>query len=299
MNDSASHPMPGKQTVAAVSPVRMIALDLDGTLLRTDKSIGQKNAAALRAAHARGLKIVMASGRMAASMERIASALGVDVCLISCNGAEVHGEAGLPGTRSTANMSPRRKRLFYQPLNAAVAREVVAYGKAHRYQVNFYHDDLVYSEDAPELRPWIEIYRSRTNSPFQFVKNLDDYLHLAPPKVLYVVDPRLRGAIQKELEPRFGSRVTMMRTDPEYLEFLEPGIDKGVGLARLAEVLGIPMGQVMAVGDGENDIPMLAVAGWPVAVANAGPLCRAVARFFTRNDNDHDAVAEAVDRWVL
>jgi hydroxymethylpyrimidine pyrophosphatase-like HAD family hydrolase len=131
------------------------------------------------------------------------------------------------------------------------------------------------------------------------VPNLDDYLHLAPTKVLYVVDPKRRNVIQEELAPRLGPRATMMRTDPEYLEFLDPGIDKGVGLTRLAESLGIPLGQVMAIGDGENDIAMLAAAGWPVAMANAGPLCRAAGKFFTQRDNDHDGVAEAVERWVL
>jgi len=268
----------------------MIALDLDGTLLRTDKTVGPETLKALQAAQAKGVEIVLASGRMAASIELVAAGLGVDVCLISCNGAVVHGPA-----RGTGG----RKLIFHRPLHPEVAREIVAFGKARGYQVNFYHGEHIYSEDRPQLRPWIEIYRSRTNSPFTFVENLDDYLHLAPPKVLFVVDPKIRGAILEELQPKLGSRVTMMRTDPEYLEFLDPGVDKGVGLAKLAEAFAIPLSQVMAIGDGENDIPMLAVSGWPVAVANAGPLCRAVGKFFTKNDNDHDAVAEAIAQWVL
>jgi hydroxymethylpyrimidine pyrophosphatase-like HAD family hydrolase len=149
------------------------------------------------------------------------------------------------------------------------------------------------------LRPYIEIYRNRTGSPFRFVDNLEKYLHLAPTKLIFVVDPKLRPAIQEEVRPLVGSRAAMVRTDPEYLEFLEPGVDKGTGLVHLAEVLGIPISQVMALGDGENDIPLLEAAGWPVAVANAHAHVKAVARFITNNDNDHDAVAEAVERWVL
>jgi Cof subfamily protein (haloacid dehalogenase superfamily) len=266
----------------------MISLDLDGTLLRTDKTLGPRTKEALHAAHAKGIKIVLASGRMISSIERVAGMLDLDVCIVSCNGAAVFGPA-----------ADGRKPVFYRPLNADVARELVAYAKQHRYQVNFYQGSVIYSEDGPHLRPWIDIYSQRTGSFFKFVENLDDYLDLAPPKVLYVVDPDIRNAIQKELMPRFGSRVNMMRTDPEYLEFLEPGIDKGVGLTKLAEALGIPMGQVMAMGDGENDIAMLEVAGWPVAVANASPLCKAVGRFFTQSDNNHDAVAEAIERWTL
>jgi hypothetical protein len=288
MNSTAAEGATSAAPVAPLKPVRMIALDLDGTLLRADKTIGPRTRDALHAAHAKGVEIVLASGRMASSIERIATALGVDVCLMSCNGAEVYGRA-----------AGGRKLLFHQPLNADVGREVVAYGKAHRYQVNFYHNDVLHSEDGPGLRPWIEVYRSRTTSPFHYVKDLMEYTHLAPSKVLYVVDPTIRNAIQADIAPRLGSRVATLRTDPEYLEFLDPGVDKGVGLTKLAEVLGIPMGQVMAMGDGENDIPMLAVSGWPVAMVNAGPLCRAVGRFFTQSDNDHDGVAEAIERWVL
>lgn len=226
---------------------------------------------------------------MVTSIERVAGLLGVDASLISCNGAVVYGRGASGG----------RPLIYSRPLKTAVARELVAFGKARRYQINFYHGAVIYSEDAPYLRPWIEIYRARTSSPFIFVKNLDDYLHLAPAKLVFVVAPEVRNAIQAELEPRFGARVTMMRTDPEYLEFLEPGTNKGLSLAKLAEALGIPLSQVLALGDGENDIPMLAAAGWSVAVANANPLCRAAARFVTRNDNDHDAVAEALRRWVL
>lgn len=290
MNTAATTSAPARthQAVAAVSPVRMISLDLDGTLLRTDKTLGPRTKEALHAAHAKGVQIVLASGRMISSIERVAGMLDLDVCIVSCNGAAVFGPA-----------ADGRKSVFYRPLQADVARELVAHAKQHRYQVNFYQGSVIYSEKGPHLQPWIDIYSQRTGSFFKFVENLDEYLHLAPPKVLYVVDPTIRNAIQKELMPRFGSRVNMMRTDPEYLEFLEPGIDKGVGLTKLAESFGIPMGQVMAMGDGENDIAMLEAAGWPVAVANASPLCKAVGRYFTTNDNDHDAVAEAIERWAL
>ena len=193
MKTCAVEPTVGQQTVSPVSPVRMIALDLDGTLLRTDKSVGPETLKALQAARARGVEIVLASGRMAASIERVAAGLGVNVCLISCNGSVVHGPA---------HDACGRKLIFYQPLKAEVAREIVAFGKARRYQVNFYHGDCIYSEDGPHLRPWIEIYHSRTNSPFTFVENLNDYLHLAPPKVIFVVDPKIRNALLEELEPQ-------------------------------------------------------------------------------------------------
>ncbi|MFH0939078.1 MAG: Cof-type HAD-IIB family hydrolase [Planctomycetota bacterium] len=268
--------------------IRMIALDLDGTLLRSDKTIGPRTRDALHAAHAQGVVIVLASGRMTPAMERAAENLGLDVCLVSYNGAAICDRR--------ANF---RRRLFHKPLETDVAQALFKIGKQRRYQINFYYQDVILSEDAPHLRPYIEIYRSRTGSPFRFVERLEDYLQYAPTKFIYIVDPAIRNALEDELRPSFGTRATILRTDPEYLEFLNPTVDKGRSVVRLAENLGIRADQIMALGDGDNDITMLASVGWGVAVANAGVRCKAVAHAITEHDNDHDGVAEAVERWVL
>lgn len=269
-------------------PIRMIALDLDGTLLRADKSIGPRTRDALHAARKKGVEIVLASGRMTPAMEETAQKLGLDCCIVSYNGGAVCGR-----------MEHGRKRLFHGPLGSDVARDLYAYARKHRYQVNFYHEDVVVSEDAAHLRPWAELYRERTNSPFRFVKSLEAFLHHAPTKLLFILEPKLRGGVEQELSPSFGSRATIVRTDPEYLEFLNPTVDKGSSVLRLAEMLSIAPAQIMAMGDGDNDVTMLQSAGWGVAVANAGAGCRAVAAAMTQNDHEHDAVGEAVERWVL
>jgi len=277
-----------KSTTEPRDTIRMIALDLDGTLLRNDKTVGPKTIDALRKAHAKGIEIVLASGRMTPAMEDAAKALDLDVCIVSYNGAAVCGRG-----------SAGRKRLAHQPLKAEFARELYQYARERRHQVNFYHEDMIISEDGPHLRPFIDLYRGRTGSPYRFVEALEEYMHHPPTKLLFVTAPETRHAIERDLRPLFESRVTIIRTDPEYLEFLDSKVDKGSGVIKLAEILGIPMSRVMAMGDGENDIPMLAAAGFPVAVANAGEKCRAVAKFITERDHNHDAVAEAIERFVL
>ena len=266
----------------------MIALDLDGTLLREDRSVGPRTIKALHAAHAKGIEIALASGRMTPAMEVTAAALELDVCIVSYNGAVVCGRG-----------SQGRKRLFHQPLNPGIARELYEYAHPKKYQINFYDNDVIVSEDAPHLRPFIEIYRSRTGSPFHIVERLETYLDRAPTKLLFCVEPAIRKSIEEDIRPRFANRATIIRTDPEYLEFLDPEVNKGRGVAKLADILGIDMRHVMAVGDGENDVPMLSASGFGVAVANAGTSCKEVAKAVTINDHNHDAVAEAVERWVL
>ena len=270
------------------TPIRMIALDLDGTLLRSDCSIGTRTVKALQAAKAIGVEIVLASGRMTPAMEQTAALLGLDVCLVSYNGAVV-----------CSRLSDGRKRLYHCPLNAGIARELFAYAHPRQYQINFYYEDVIVSEDGPHLRPFIDIYRTRTGSPYRIVERLDAYLECSPTKLLFLVDPSLRNGIENDIRPLFETRATIIRTDPEYLEFLDPSVDKGKGLVKLAAILGIEMTHVMAMGDGENDVPMLQAAGWGVAVANAKECCMAVAKAITISDHNNDAVAEAVERWVL
>ncbi len=269
-------------------PIRLIALDLDGSLLRSDKSIGARTVSALKTAHAAGIEIVLASGRMTPAMEKTAAALEIDVSIVSYNGAVVCGRQACG-----------RKRFLHEPLDAGIGRELLDIARENGYQCNFYHEDVIVSEDAPHLRPWIDLYRGRTGSPYRFVPNLREVAQHTPTKILYVVDAARRDAIDLEMRPRFGRRTAMVHTDPEYLEFLSPKASKGKGLHRLGEVLGISTDEMMAIGDGENDIPMLETAGLGVAVANAGPLCKAAAKAVTEADNDHDAVAEAVERWAL
>jgi Cof subfamily protein (haloacid dehalogenase superfamily) len=266
----------------------MIALDLDGTLLKSNASVSSRNRKALQAAHKNGIEIVLASGRMTPAMEDAAAQLGFDVHLVSYNGAAV-----------CSQHAHKRERLFHQPLPAAVAKDLFQVARERRLQVNFYHNDVIVSEDAPHLRPHIDVYRSRTQSPFRFVDRLDDYLHESPTKMLFVVDPAIRNPLSEELARSFGQRATIVRTDPEYLEFLDPAIDKGRGVERLAAMLNIPMQAIMAMGDGENDVTMLRSVGFGVSVANAGAPAKSAAKSVTQNDHNNDAVAEAIERWVL
>jgi len=269
-------------------PIRLIALDLDGTLLRSDHTVGARSIAALRAAQAQGVEIVLASGRMTPAMEPTATALGLDVVLVSYNGAAVCGR-----------VADGRERMFHRPLQTDVAGELYAFARQERLQINYYLDDVIVSEDGPHLRPWIDIYRDRTGSPYRFVESLEGYLHREPTKLLMVMEPTRREEVAEVWKAKLGARADVVKTDPEYLEFLAPGADKGAAITYLARARGFGLDAVMAMGNGENDVPMLKRAGLSVAVSNACGHCRDAAQHVTENDHDHDAVAEAVERWVL
>ena len=203
------------------------------------------------------------------------------------------------GAVACGRISDDRERLFHRPLRADIAGELYAFAREHALQVNYYLDDVIVSEDAPHLRPWIELYRERTGSPYRLVKSLEGYLHRDPTKLLFVMEPKEREAVAQYWKAKLGTSAEVVRTEEEYLEFLAPGADKGEAVAFIAGRLGIQPEAVMAMGNGENDVPMLRKAGWPVAVANAGTACKAAAKMVTLNNHDNEAVAEAVEKWVL
>lgn len=268
--------------------IKLLALDLDGTLLRKDYTIGERTLKAVHEAHRRGIKIVLNSGRMTPSMEKPADLLGLDVYLISYNGAV-----------GTSTRAEKRERLFHQPILLNVAKELVALATDRHLQLNYYLDEIVYSEDHEDLAHFVELYKKRTGAPYQMVESLESCTDRAPTKGLFVLENADRDALYEELEPVYAGRATVVKTEPEYLEFLHPDVDKGVGLTGLCESLGIEMSQVMAIGDSDNDEPVIRAAGWGVGVANAKEKVRAAADAITENDCDNDGVAEALERWVL
>jgi len=268
--------------------IKLIALDIDGTLLCHDHTLGECTRRTLQTAHERGIHIVLNSGRMTPSMEFAAKLLGFDVHLIGYNGAQM-----------VAPRAQGRRVLYEQFMYLDVARELLGIASARKLHLNWYLDGVVYSEDLPHLRPHIDLYIRRTGSPYCFVECGGAHLERAPYKVLFIVDPLLRDRLRAELEPQFSPRATITSTDPEYLEFMHPAVNKGLGLQRLAKMLNLNMEQVLAVGDSDNDVPMLRMAGWGVGVANARAKVRAVADALTPSDCNHDGVAEAVERWAL
>lgn len=129
--------------------------------------------------------------------------------------------------------------------------------------------------------------------------DLAPFAGLDPTKNIIITDHPERERLHDEWVARWGDKTTIVKTDPEYLEFLNRDTDKGVALEGLCRALGIPLEQAMAVGDGDNDAEMLARAGLGVAMANATEKTRAAADEVSPLTNAEDGVADAVERHVL
>ncbi len=278
--------------IANEMTIRLIALDLDGTLLDSSSHVPGRNRNALReAAGVRGERdgvvIALASGRMTDCITPSADALGLDCYIIAYNGGMTR--------RCEAE---GRQVVFHRPLEARYGRELIDYCR-DRYMLNFYDDDKLYAQGAPGLRRYADIYANQTGAVYHFVDDLAGLAEKEPTKLILITDPPERDRLHDEWAERWGAETTIVKTNPEYLEFLNRDTDKGVALMALGETLGFSREEIMALGDGDNDAPMLAAAGLGIAMANASPLSKKSAKLVSELTNDEFAVAEALEMHVL
>lgn len=274
---------------------RLVALDLDGTLLNSNGEVSPDDAKALQRMRELGALVVLASGRMTSSIRPWYHRLHIDGPVIAYNGGMVRD--------SIAN---GETMLFERALPAQYADWLIDYCDEHRFQLNYYLRDVLYGQDDPELRRFADLYTNQTGSVFEFVPSLARFKGCEPTKLILITDrstpgrpdPRHRDELYEEFVARWDGEVSIFRTNPEYLEFIHRETDKGVGLAALAKAYDIAREEVIAFGDAGNDAPMLAWAGLGVAVANATEDARATADFISPYTNAESAVAKTLAELI-
>jgi hypothetical protein len=275
----------------APRPFRLVALDLDGTLLDDHGRVSAEDAAALRRFHGAGGVVVLASGRMTVNVRPVYDLIGVDGPTIAYNGA-----------RAQEPPSEGNRAIFEQPLPARYADELIAYTRRELFHLNYYLEARLYAVDDPELRRFAELYSRQTGAVFEFVPDLGVFEGRQPTKLLIVTDPtepgrrnaRHRDELYEVWHARWGEQVTVMRTNPEYLEFYHREAGKGRALEAVAKHYGIAPELTLAIGDNFNDVSMLRAAGCGVAVANANADAIAAAQWVTSRSNNESAVAETL-----
>lgn len=235
------------------STIKLIALDLDGTLLRTDKTISERNNRAVRTAADSGIRVVLASGRMHSATVKYAHMLDMSpgTFVISYNGAMVRTVAG--------------DLLFERPLQVDAADYLVNYCRANGLHLNYYLNDVLYNSKHDR---WTDLYRSRTGSVAEIVGDLRQFQGKCPTKLIIVDHEEVLDKLRQPMQVHFAGQVTVMKTDNEYLEFMDSSANKGAALNAVASELGIAQNEVAAFGDNYNDMSMLEWAGHPYAMAN-------------------------------
>lgn len=269
--------------------VKMLALDLDDTLLHEDLTISRENIEAIGRAEASGIKIVLASGRNLISLGKYADLLGLTRpgdFLICSNGAELVA-------------ADTRRIIDQRMLDPALCREIDAELAARGSDWQIYVDGKILCTTRNE---WALRDGYLTGQPVEPVGDQAARERLfARGLVKFVIpgEPSRIAELLREMAPLFAGRAEVLTSKPYFLEILPMGADKGSALARLAGMLGFDMAEVMAVGDAMNDYTMISRAGWGCAPANAIPAIRDIARVVSEKTNDENAVADLIDRVAL
>jgi len=263
-------------------PYSLIALDLDGTVLREDLTISPRVQRTLAQAAAQGLRLILASGRGYPSMRRWVVELGIIEPVISYQGAVV---------TDPVSHTCLRRRTFPRALVA----ELASLARRNDLSLTLYADDRIYVEDK---RHSDAFYEKWFGLPCQVVDDLALALPTDPFKCIYIAPEAQLDGVRPEFERQFGTRLQIMRSHRLFLEGLPLGVDKGTALAWVAERLGIPREETVAVGDSGNDTAMIAWAGLGVAMGNASPEAKSVADYVAPTVDD-DGLAEALERFCL
>lgn len=266
--------------------IRLIALDLDDTLLGSDLKVSPQSRKAIREAMDKGITVTLATGRMFRSAQVYARELGITAPLITYNGALIRAVGEAP--------------LRHSPVPAEEARELAEMCRREGLSLNVYLDDTLY---VAEMNEDVEYYLSIAGVEVTPVGDLAGFLaenawRTGSTKMLICSDKERIDHWLPALKERYGGRLYLARSKARFIEILSPGVDKGKAMAFLTGRLGVSPEQVMAVGDSENDIEMLRFAGLGVAVGNAPPHVKAEADYVAEG-RAGDGVAEAIERLAL
>lgn len=271
---------------SAVPKIAMVALDLDDTLLTPDLVIPERTKNAIRMAWERGIKVTVATGRMFRSALPYALDLGIDVPLITYNGALIRS-------------AQTGRDLYRAGVPRDLAREIVAFCSARGHCLNLYLRDNIYvAKRTPEVEFYESISGLRAEEAGDLSLLLDPKDGEESLKLLIVASPEECEHLRETLSAQYAGRLNVTRSSPRFLEITCQGVHKGEAVARLAGELNIPLSAVMAVGDSLNDIEMFRVAGWAVAVSHSPEIVRREANYVTTEPSGY-AVAEAFERFVL
>ncbi|MFC1937139.1 Cof-type HAD-IIB family hydrolase [Chloroflexota bacterium] len=266
---------------------KLLVMDADGTIFGKNRSILPEDKEAVRRALEQGVTVSLSTGRTMLSALKILDMLSLDGFHIFCDGAHVSN----PSTG---------EEIHCHPLNKELVREAIDFAHANNINLELFSTHHYFVE----RESWNTDIRLKFFGVKSTVVNFSDiWEREVIIKGTLVVSPEERDQADC-FEQRFKGELAFSRTgtpaypDIGFLNIVTPGVSKGKGLEALASHLDIPLSQIMAIGDHDNDIPLLTTAGFSVAMGNAIDEVKAIADHVTL-DIEHAGVAAAIKKFLL
>lgn len=264
----------------------MIVLDLDGTLTNRDKVITPRTKEALMKAQKQGKKVVLASGRPTYGVMPLAKELELE----SWGGYILSFNGGVIMNCKTG------ETVFSSQLPVEANLRIVELAVDQGVNILTYEGDKIITMD--KTCPYVEKESMINKLEVEQIGNLKSYVDFPVPKFLMLDDGDYLAMVEPRVKAALGKNFSVYRSEPYFLEILPKGIDKAHSLERLLERLGLRREQMIACGDGYNDLSMIQYAGLGVAMENAVLPVRNAADYITLSNND-DGVACVVEKFML
>ncbi|ASW42416.1 Cof-type HAD-IIB family hydrolase [Clostridium isatidis] len=277
------------------SKIKLICIDMDGTLLNSKHEVSDENKKAIKKAHDRGVNIALCTGRMFLSAKYYANLIGINTPIIASNGAFIKN-------------GYNDKAIYENPLPKDIAIEIYKIAKKYRLTIQFNSWNVLFMETpASEEHAYVVMNRDLPKEKrVKFIINekLDEAIQNYEGNILKA------GVIEKaankdklwtakeEIKDIFRDKLHVVSSGDNNFEITVGSVSKGNATAYLANMLNIPQEEVMCIGDSENDLSMIKYAGIGVAMGNGLDIVKEAADFIT-DTNDNSGVSKAIERFVL
>ncbi|KRM26842.1 MULTISPECIES: Cof-type HAD-IIB family hydrolase [Limosilactobacillus] len=270
--------------------IKMVAIDIDGTLINDNRQITPKTVAAIKKASQQGIKIVLCTGRpmtgVRAYLDQLSLANREDEYVVSFNGALAQTTSGNVMVDYSISFND-----YADWVNYCLKEGVHSQIETRDYIYTTNQNLSYYTIYESELVSMLVRYRSLDE-----MARIQDQYTIA--KAMMVDDKKKIDQAVKDLPEELANRFSIVRSEDFYLEFMHKEASKGKALDRLSSELGLTADEVMALGNAQNDNSMLEFAGLGVAMGNSVDKALAVADVVT-GDNNHDGVAQAIEKYVF
>lgn len=275
------------RSVAAALPIRMIALDIDGTLVDEDLVLRDRTVATIRHATRRGIHVSLVTGRMTSSAIRFAETLGLTTPVIGYQGALIREMPDQPHQIG--------RMLRHRPLDPTVARDAVSWSRERGLDPHVNHlERLVIRSDDPRVDDYSAFLGTRATR----VTDLDAWIRCPVTKIVAVGPPGRPMGLLAEARIAFAGRADVTVAHPRFLEFVASRVSKGAAIRWMARRIGIDLAHALAIGDQLNDLEMISAVGHGVAMPAAPPAVLLAARYIAPPLSDEGA-AGIIERVAL
>ncbi len=266
------------------SEIKLIALDVDGTIMDKSYRISDRVKNTISCAVKKGIKVMIATGRMYSATVPTAVELGLKTPLIVYQGSLIK------------EFHESDRTLLHHYLNTDISYEVIRDTRKKNVQINAYLDDKLYVETAS---PILVDYAQRRSIPYHTVDCFENCENFLPTKILAMdPDPEKINRLVGEFKEKYSDRLNITKSTDYFCEFINKKCSKADGIMFLAEKWGIDRAEIMAIGDHDNDREMIDFAGTGVAMGNSHDNLKQAADYVTESVNN-DGAALAIEKFAL